>query len=124
MAIPGIGLQTTPQNLLSSSRIPVKSAVDASKNESETGNVAEKAQGTAANNALFSAVPESSDVTQSISSRRGLAELEAARNRFQLQQEGLLSQGESGKAVQSFLDIANFERKDELINLVGIDIFI
>ena len=73
---------------------------------------------------LFTPVPANANTSKNTSSRRDLAEVETIRNRFQLQKEGGSYQGESGKAVQSFLDVADFERKDELTTLVGIDLFV
>jgi len=44
--------------------------------------------------------------------------------RLQYQSERNNLKGASGKAVQSFLEVADYERKDELTGMVGIDIFI
>jgi hypothetical protein len=54
------------------------------------------------------------------SSRQDLVELEAVRVRFQLQREAQLSSG--NRAVQEFLEVADFERREQLTSLVGLDI--
>ncbi len=73
---------------------------------------------------LITTVPAPLNTNQATPSRRDLADAQSSRTQFQLQKESRVSSGESGRALQSFIDVADFERKDELTNLVGIDIFI
>ena len=122
MAIPGIGLLTTTQFAPRSA----EQRGNAQKNENQTAITVsnEAAQTTNSKATAFAPVPASTNSNKSTTSRQDLAELETLRNRFQLQQESKTPQGESGKALQSFLDVADFERKDELTSLYGFDIII
>ena len=124
MAVPGIGLQTTTQYAPRSNEQRALSKDDiTSKNETQTAAAESTGQNSTAKGALFPTVTQSTDTTESTTSRQSLAELESIRNRFQLQQEGQKLKGQSAKALQSFLDVAEFERKDDLNSLIGLDIF-
>jgi hypothetical protein len=123
MAVPGIGLQSTAQfaprstaqrNLSKSGSN--KLSTQPSKNETQSTNVSNTEQGSTPKSVLFSAVPKTTNTSESVSSRKNLTEIENFRSRFQIQ--------ESNKAVQSFLEVADLERKDELTSLLGIDIYI
>ncbi len=129
MAIPGIGLQS-PQQLARPLADQQGSAKSANKNRTSSELAAEQASSTnltdkkqSSNTELLAPVKPSIDSTRTETSRKNLVEIETSRKRFKLQKE-LGMKGAQGKAVQSFLEIADFERKDELSNLVGIDIFI
>jgi len=121
MAIPGIGLQSIiqfpPRNTNQRALTDVPS-----KNESQSGVLPSTAESVELKSTLFTAISQPSKSDEATNSRRNL--VETVRNRFQLQNETLNRQGGPAQAVQSFLDVANFERKDELTSLVGIDIFI
>lgn len=79
---------------------------------------------TEVNTSFFPPVAATTNTSKTTSSRRDLAELETIRNQFQLESQSGRLQGESAKALQSFLDVADFERKDTLTALYGIDIYI
>lgn len=121
MAISGIGSQATAQ-FAPRSVEPREKIIN---NEPQTNlAVTNNAKSVETNTTLFTPVPANVNTSKSTTSRRDLAEVETIRNRFQLQKEGGNFQSESGKALQSFLDVADFERKDELTDLVGIDLFV
>ena len=134
MAVPGIGLQSTTQFAPRSndSRALNKGGASYSQSASEnTKAVANSStldttnQANTGQAALFTPVPQSPNSNKSTANpRQNLVEVETARNRFQLQGEKGQGQGRSGKAVQSFLDVADYERKDDLATLVGIDLYI
>ena len=123
MAVPGIGLQSTIQ--FQPRNANQRGLADAAtKNETQTtapGNSAEKTNNEPS---LFNPVVKATQSNQVTTSRRNLAEIESVRNSFQIQKENLKLQGRPAKALQSFLDVADFERKDELTSLVGLDIFV
>ncbi|PCJ45619.1 MAG: hypothetical protein COA74_15340 [Gammaproteobacteria bacterium] len=73
---------------------------------------------------LFQSVPASPSTNQSTSSKSELSNIEANRRRFELQTESQNASGMTGRALQSFNDVASFEQKDELSSLYGIDIYI
>ena len=124
MAISGIGLQVTPQH---NNRI-VGPTDKQLKEELQATNVArsDASQNIKEGNksARFPVVPIATDTNKPTSSRRDLAELETFRNKFQIQDESANAKGPSANAVQSFIEVAEFQKKDELNELVGIDIFV
>lgn len=131
MAVTGIGLQSTAQfapRSNDSRALNKGGANNPLTNENTKANT--NANALAASNqantgqaALLTPVPQSPDTNKPTTNpRQSLVEVETARNRFQLQ--GDKGQGRSGQAVQSFLDVADYERKDDLATLVGIDIYI
>ena len=134
MAVLGIALQSTAQFAPRSNDSRALNKAGTANNQPATENTKTEANSTAlastdqANSGqatLLTPVPQSPTTNQSVANpRQSLVEVETARNRFQLQGENGRGQGSSGKAVQSFLDVADFERKDDLATLVGIDIYI
>jgi len=126
MAIPGIGLASTTQFAPRSVDSNSNAAADkALKNESQSVSVTNS--GTQTNESKpvpFTTIPALPSTNKATSSRQDLAELETNRNRFQLQQESKKLEGETGKALQSFIDVADFERKDELESLYGFNIVV
>jgi len=131
MAIPGIGLQSSYQ-LTRPFADQQNSSKSENKNRATRELPTEQTQATATSTdksensktALLAPVEQSANSTEADTSRKNLVEIETARKRFQLQKEENNDKGPSGKALQSFLEVANYERKDELTNMVGIDIFI
>ena len=138
MAISGIGLQSNLQfpsrnsnqraaNNAGSGNQIVKDNNNSSKNEKLSSSVASSVGGssesTNTKTPLFAPVSQSANTIKSDTSRKNLVEVETARNRFKLQSDNQ-DKSKLGKSVQSFVDVANFERKDELQEIVGIDIFI
>ena len=133
MAIPGIGLQSTTQfaprsneqRALNKGGANSQLATETAKTEANSSALSSSNQASANQAALLTPVPQLPNTSKPTSNpRQSLVEVETARNRFQLQGEKGRGQGSSGKAVQSFLDVADYERKDHLTNLVGIDIYI
>lgn len=127
MAIPSIGLSATLQYSSRSAEL----RENQSRNDSKTAVVTSGGDGqpkatqpTSTAITLFPAVTATPNINKSTTSRRDLADLEAIRNRQPLQGDSRNLQSKSGRALQSFLEVADFERKDELTNLYGIDIFI
>ncbi|MFT5451595.1 MAG: hypothetical protein ACI9N9_001081 [Enterobacterales bacterium] len=121
MAISGIGSQTItqfPPRTATSGEKNLKKEADVSVALNNTGKTTETTT------TLFKSVNNSSAVNQSTDSRSDLSNIETNRKRFQLQTESKKPEGKSSKAIQSFSDVANFERKDELNSTFGIDIFI
>ena len=132
MAIPTIGIQPTLQY---TSRTGEPRGSAAKENQSGGNQLKNETQPVTSNNggvtqttttkvAVFSPVPETVNASKTTSSRRDPAQLETFRNSFQLQKENNNLTRESGKALKSFADVAEFERKDEFANRHGIDIFI
>jgi len=122
MAISGIGSQTITQ-------FPQRTATSGEKNLSKEANIASTATNSTGKTAetsptLFKSVSDTTSTNKSSTSRGDLSTIETNRKRFQLQAEARKTEGKSGKALQSFIDIANFERKDELNTTFGIDVFI
>jgi hypothetical protein len=122
MAISGIGSQTITQ-------FPARTATSGEKNirkeadlsvalNNNTGKTSETTT------SLFKSVNNTTGTNQPSDSRSNLSNIETNRKRFQLQTESKKSEGNSNKAIQSFSDVANFERKDELNSTFGIDVFI
>lgn len=121
MAIPGIGLQSILQ--FAPRNTNQRGLIDGtSKNETQTGILPSSTESTDPKSTLFTAISQPSSSNEATASRRNL--VETVRNRFPLQNENVKRQNRSSQAVQSFLDVANFESKDELASLVGIDVFI
>ncbi|MCP4414626.1 MAG: hypothetical protein GY808_18885 [Gammaproteobacteria bacterium] len=75
-------------------------------------------------NTLLAPVEQSIATTETTTSRKSLTEIETARRQFQLQSDKNNQNGPTGKALQSFLEVADFERKDEMNTMLGIDIFV
>lgn len=127
MTIPGIGVasiaQFAPRTVDTNGKL---SADKQAKNEAQatvsTSNTAVQISDSKAT--LFTSVPATTNTNKAISSRNSLTEIETNRNRFQLQQESPKPQGESAKALQSFLDVADYQRKDEMNSLYGFDIVV
>ena len=122
MAISGIGSQTIAQ-------FPARTATSGEKNLKKeadlsvaTNNNTRKAAETTTS--LFKSVNNTPTANKPTDSRSNLSTIETNRQRFQLQSESQKSEGSSSKAIQSFSDVANFERKDELNSTFGIDVFI
>ena len=122
MAISGIGSQTITQ-------FPARTATSGEKNlrkEADSSVALNNNIGktTEVTTTLFKSVNNTTATNQSTDSRSDLSTLETNRKRFQLQTESQKPESRSSKAIQSFADVANFERKDELNSTFGIDIFI
>jgi len=133
MAVSGIGLQSSTQFVPRSKNggrdgtqdvANNKLSSKASTNELQRADTNSPVQSKSTQETRFDAVPQAANTYKSTTSRKDLTQVEASRNRFQLQQNDQKSQGRSAKALQSFLDVADFERKDDLTKMVGIDIFI
>jgi hypothetical protein len=122
MAISGIGSQVTGQ--FAPRTAESREKIISPEPQNKLAVQANTVKSPETNTTLFTPVPANANSSKNTSSRRDLAEVETIRNRFQLQKEGGSFQGESGRALQSFIDVADFERKDELTNLVGIDLFV
>lgn len=144
MAISGIGLHSSNQfatrsagqhalNKDSSVNSKSSNTKSADNNlQSSVINQSNKSDG--ARTTLLPAVPGSSSTLKSTTSRQDLVEVETSRKRFELQNTGRGEKGQgvnrqlnnspSNKALQTFIDVADFERKDDLTNLVGIDFYI
>ena len=122
MAISGIGSQSItqfPPRTASSGENNLKKEADTSVTlNNNTGKTSETTT------TLFKSVNNTSTTNQSKDSRSDLSTIETNRKRFQLQSESQKLKDKSSKAIQSFSDVANFERKDELNSTFGIDIFI
>ena len=121
MAISGIGSQTITQ-------FPQRAVNSAEKDLNKTADTTQAVKTTSdkpseTNSTRFKAVVATNETDSSRTSRRNLSEDELNRQRFQIQSESRTSQGQSGKALQSFIDVADFERKDELNNSTGFDVF-
>ena len=127
MIIPGVGSQITQALGKPSARTDANqnSELDPEQNNpaSVTPNTASGQSESVTPNlpgAPLNPVGPANNTDAAQNSRQSLAELEAVRVRFQLQRE---SQFKSpNKAIQEFLDVADFERRDELTNLVGFDL--
>ena len=122
MAISGIGSQTITQ-------FPARTATSGEKNLNKEANLTvatnnNTGKATETTTSLFKSVNNAPTTNKSTDSRSNLSTIEANRKRFQLQSESQKSEGSSSKAIQSFSDVANFERKDELNSTFGIDIFV
>jgi len=132
MAIPGIGLPSSYQ-LARPSAEQNNASKGGSNNRLNRETIAEQPTNTtAANNDktensksdLLAPVEQSIATTESTTSRKSLTEIETARRQFQLQRDKNNQNDPTGKALQSFLEVADFERKDEMNTMLGIDIFI
>lgn len=121
MAIPGLGPQTLIQfNQGSANKTAESNAINKNNNVVSTGT----SQPADTKTALFTAIPSTANTSQTETSRRDLAEVETARNRFQLQTESEKKSTSASKSLQTFIDVAEFEAKDEFQGLYGLDIFI
>lgn len=122
MAISGIGSQSITQ-------FPARTATSGEKNlkkEADISVAPNNNTGKASEDTttLFKSVNNTSTTNQPKDSRSDLSTIETNRKRFQLQTESQKPKDKTSKAIQSFSDVANFERKDELNSTFGIDIFI
>ncbi|MCP3675905.1 MAG: hypothetical protein GY829_15760 [Gammaproteobacteria bacterium] len=133
MSVPGIGLQTTTQfaprpnnsRALNKGATNIQPASENTKADANSNALAASNQTNTGQAALLIPVTQPPNTNKSTTNQRqNLVEVETARKRFQLQGEKGQDLGGSGKAVQSFLDVADYERKDDLATLVGIDIYI
>ncbi len=133
MAVPGIGLQTTIQfaprsndsRALNKDVANNPSSSEKTNADTNFNALAPSSQANTGQAALLTPVPQSPNTSKSTTNpRQSLVEVETARNRFQLQGDKGRGQGRSGQAVQTFLDVADYERKDDLAMLVGIDIYL
>ncbi|MCP4272379.1 MAG: hypothetical protein GY781_10490 [Gammaproteobacteria bacterium] len=131
MAIPGIGLPSSYQ-LARPAAEQNNAAKGGSNNRLSRDASAEQSSNTIATsdktanskNALLAPIEQSIATTETTTSRKSLTEIETARRQFQLQSDKNNQNGPTGKALQSFLEVADFERKDEMNTMLGIDIFI
>ncbi len=131
MAIPGIGLPSSyqlarpsaEQNNAPKSGSNTRLSRDASAEQS-SNTIATTDKTENSKNALLAPVEQSIATTETTTSRKSLTEIETARRQFQLQSDKNNQNGPTGKALQSFLEVADFERKDEMNTMLGIDIFI
>jgi len=71
--------------------------------------------------ALFTPVPATTRNLKSTNSSRAT---DQTNNRNTVQRDSSRASNPTGKALQLFQDVADFERKDALTNLVGIDLYI
>jgi hypothetical protein len=122
MAISGIGAQTITQ-------FPARTATSGEKNLPKDANIAvgqnnNTGKTTETTTTLFKTINNSTAANKSTDSKTDLSTIETNRKRFQLQTESKNLKDQSSKAIQSFSDVANFERKDELNSTFGIDIFV
>ena len=122
MAVSGIGSQTItqfPTRTATSGENNLRKEADSSvAQNNNTGKTSETTT------TLFKSVNNATDTNKSTDSRSDLSNIETNRKRFQLQTESKKLEGSSNKAIQSFSEVANFERKDELNSTFGIDIYI
>ncbi|RLA04345.1 MAG: hypothetical protein DRQ47_03515 [Gammaproteobacteria bacterium] len=122
MAISGISVQPNAQYVPRS----VDSSEKPLKNEQQNSQAvsSEKASQAVNQESRFPAISPSAENNKTATSRRDLTELETLTNSFRLQREASKPNGELDKALQSFIDVADFEHKDELASSIGIDIFV
>ena len=123
MAIPGIGTQSlasfSPNQTGARSDVRDKSL--ARESQPSTALTTANIEASTKSTTLFNPVASTNNADKSTTSRRDLSELETFRTRFQFQKANS-PDSDSARAVQSFVDVANFESKDEFNTLYGIDI--
>lgn len=132
MAIPGIGIPSSyqlarpaaEQNTASKGNSNNRLGRDASAEQSSGSLAVNNDKTDNSQSALLAPVVQSVATTESTTSRKSISEIETARRQFQLQADKNNQNGPTGKALQSFLEVADYERKDELNTMLGIDIFI
>jgi len=132
MAIHGIGLPSSyqltrpaaEQNNASKGNSNNRLSRDTSAEQSSSTIAVNSDKTDNSQSALLAPVVQSVSTTETTTSRKNINEIETARRQYQLQSDRNNQNGPTGKALQSFLEVADYERKDELNTMLGIDIFI